>query len=75
MNGPIKRIWVVRDPSPTSVLVDVLFMCTPSSLHNYARGCQPGDWEREHTTLYFDEPEARADALQRLAARKEAKVA
>jgi hypothetical protein len=64
----IVRLWIVRDPSPVSTLVDIVFETTPAKLPNYIRGCQPGDWEGERHAMYTEESAAMADARARLAA-------
>jgi len=67
----IDRLWIVRDPSPVSTLIDIVFETSPARLANYIRGCQPSEWVIENHAMYTDEAEAMADARARLAARAE----
>lgn len=66
----INRLWLVRDPSPVSVLADIVFETDPIKIANYIRGCLPAQWVIENHAMYTDEGEAMADARARLAARQ-----
>ena len=65
----LNRVWVVRDPSPVSELVDILFETIVAKLPAYVIGTGITQWEHENTTLYTEEGEARRDAANRLAKR------
>lgn len=67
----LSRLWVVRNPGPTSTLQDIVFDFDPSSdmLENYMRGGSHGSWSREGHDLYTSEAEAKREARRRLAAR------
>ena len=62
----IRRLWVVRDPSPVSELGDIMYEVTVARLPEYVIGTGAERWRAEHTTFYTDEAEARADAEARL---------
>jgi hypothetical protein len=64
-------VWMVRDPSPKSLLEDIVWEQDVARLGRYVWGSGQGVWEAERTTLYTDEGEAMADAKARLAQREE----
>ena len=64
----INTLWVVRNPTPRSILVDVLYRVdSPNELARIVVGTGASLWAEEHTTLYTTEKEALADAKARLA--------
>jgi hypothetical protein len=67
----LAKVWIVRDPSPNSVVEDVCWEQDVARLGRYVWGSGQGVWEAERTTLYTDEGEAMADAKARLARRAE----
>jgi hypothetical protein len=67
----LAKVWMVRDPSPNSVLEDVCWEQDVTRLGRYVWGSGQGVWEEERTSLYTDEGEAMADAKARLAQRGE----
>ena len=62
----IDRLWVVTDPTPNSVIEDILFDTSPVRFPYYVIGTGADRWRAENTTLYTEEAEARADAEARL---------
>ena len=62
----LAALWIVRDPSPHSELVDVVFEMDVSRLGNYVLGSGPGTWEREHHTVFSEKDEAVAEGIRRL---------
>jgi hypothetical protein len=60
-----KAVWIVRDPGPTSELVDIFWETTFGELPKSVLGAGQR-WYDENTTLYDDEVEAREDAEARL---------
>jgi len=66
MTGRIDKFWVVRDPSPISVLVDIFFEATPKSIGRYVIGGGLPSWEQENHTFYADRGSALRDAQARL---------
>lgn len=67
--GRLEEVWVVRDPSPLSVLEDILFKATPNELARVVLGSGLDTWVFENHTFYDNADDARADALHRLQAR------
>jgi hypothetical protein len=63
----LAKVWMVRDPSPNSVIEDVCWEQDVTRLGRYVWGSGQGVWEAERTTFYTDEKEAMADAKARLA--------
>ena len=61
--GPKDKFWVVTDPSPLSVLSDVLFAASLADLLLQFRGGLTLD---QHPTLFTDCAEAEAEAMARL---------
>jgi hypothetical protein len=62
----LAALWIVRDPTPDSELVDVVFNIDVHRLGNYVLGAGPGTWEREHHTVFSEKDEAVAEAIRRL---------
>lgn len=62
--GPIKKLWVVTDPTPVSEIGDILFETDAAGLILQIRG---GLAPKSHPALYLDRPTAEIDALARLA--------
>jgi len=78
----LKTVWVVKDPGKDSELIDICFdlqiqgggFAGASQFFSYIRGVGgAGNWERENTTMYTGENEAREDAIRRLQRRDEAR--
>jgi hypothetical protein len=67
----LDTVWLVRDPSPISVIEDICWGQEVRRLERYVWGSGQGVWEAERTTMYSDREEAMADAKARLAAMKE----
>jgi hypothetical protein len=65
---PILHLWIVRNPTVSSILADVLFHLPVDDLGDYAVGAGVGTWKAECHTLWLDEAEATADAQARLRA-------
>jgi len=66
----LTTIWVVRDPSPLSIMADILYRVdSPNEMARVIIGTGYDQFMAEHTTFYTDEAEARADAEQRMANR------
>jgi len=65
---PITTCWIVRNPTASSILTDILFSLPTDDLGDYAVGAGVGTWRREMHTVYLSEDEARADAEARLRA-------
>jgi hypothetical protein len=63
----LAKVWVVRDATPNSTLVDICWEQDVTRLGRYVWGSGQGVWEEERTTLYTDKKEAMADATARLA--------
>jgi hypothetical protein len=62
----LSAIYIVRDPTPGSVLADILYETTIDRLWCYCGGSGPGSWSAEHTAVYTDGDEAYADAAERI---------
>lgn len=62
----LDAIWVGRDPSPISELVDTVFHIEVARLGNYILGAGPGTWERERHTVFSEKDEAVAEGIRRL---------
>lgn len=62
----LAALWIVRDASPDSELVDVVFNIDVYRLGNYVLGAGPGTWEREHHTVFSEKDEAVAEGVRRL---------
>ena len=62
----LAALWIVRDASPNSELVDVVFEIDVHRLGNYVLGGGPGTWEREHHTVFTEKDEAVAEGIRRL---------
>ena len=64
------RLWIVTDPTPVSVIEDVLHPCTLPQLENIMLGtamrCGRQRMSDANLTIYTDEAEAREDAEARL---------
>ena len=63
-----RPIWVVRDPSECSCLVDILYRTTLAELPRYIIGAGLDRWESEHHTIHDNKREAILDADRRLLA-------
>ncbi len=67
------KLWIVTDPTPESVIEDVLHPCTLPELENIMLGtamrCGKQRLSDANLTIYTDETEARTDAESRLDAR------
>jgi len=67
------RLWIVTDPSPVSVIEDVLHPCTLPQLENIMLGtamrCGKQRMSDANLTIYTNAADAEADAEARLAAR------
>ena len=67
------KLWIVTDPTPVSVIEDVLHPCTLPQLENIMIGsamrCHKQRMSDANLTIYTDETEARIDAEARMAAR------
>ncbi len=63
--GPDDKFWVVVDPSPESVIEDVLFRASPWDLERQFRG---GLTMASNPTIFTKEDEARTEAQRRLRA-------
>jgi hypothetical protein len=68
MDITLKKIWVVRDPSPISELIDIVFETTLQKLPQYVLGTGPS-WYSETPRFYDNERDALKDAEARLASR------
>lgn len=66
----LDTVWLVRDPSPISVIEDICWEQEVRRLGCYVWGSGQGVWEAERTTMYSDREEAMADAKARLASMK-----
>ena len=62
----LAALWIVRDATPNSELVDVVFEIDVHRLGNYVLGAGPGTWEREHHTVFTEKDEAVAEGIRRL---------
>ena len=62
----LAALWIVRDATPNSELVDVVFNIDVHRLGNYVLGAGPGTWEREHHTVFSEKDEAVAEGIRRL---------
>ena len=62
----LAALWIVRDATPNSELVDVVFEIDVHRLGNYVLGAGPGTWEREHHTVFSEKNEAVAEGIRRL---------
>ena len=62
----LAALWIVRDATPNSELVDVVFEIDVHQLGNYVLGVGPGTWEREHHTVFSEKNEAVAEGIRRL---------
>ena len=63
----LSKLWVVRDPTRVSTMVDILFSVTSDELPRVILGTGLGTWVEEHTTLYTTKLEASVDAHARMA--------
>jgi len=61
----IKKVWVVRDPTPESEMVDILYETDIPGLIDFLLGSKRGTWKRENSSLYDNKTEALADAENR----------
>lgn len=62
----VETLWVVRDPTPESILEDICFKAdTPKYLAMVILGAGTACLD-ENLTLYTEEAEARKDAKNRL---------
>jgi len=68
-----KKVWFVRDPGPSSEMVDIFWETTFEKCINHIIGTGGNRWMKENTTWYDNEREAKADAEKRMA--KKAKKA
>lgn len=66
--GPKEKFWVVTDPTPVSVLGDILFAASLEDLRLQFLG---GFSTEQNPTLFTDQAEATAEAMVRLQARQE----
>ena len=64
--GPRDKFWVVTDPTPESILVDILFAASLTDLLMQFKG---GLTLAENPTLLTDRAEAETEALRRLDSR------
>ena len=66
-------IWIVTDPTPVSVIEDVLHSCTLPQLENIilgaAMGCARQRMSVANLTIYTSAADAEEDAEARMAAR------
>jgi hypothetical protein len=62
----IEKIWMVRDPSDISEMVDILYETDVHELARIIMGTGLHTWESEHTTLYTEAGEAKRDAEARM---------
>ncbi len=62
----LKTVWIVRDPSPQSELLDIVFEMNVPRLGDYVIGGGPGVWQREHHAVFTDKDEAVAEGIRRL---------
>ena len=60
---PKDKFWVVTDPTPESILVDILFAASLTDLLLQFKG---GLTLAENPTLFTDRTEAETEALRRL---------
>ena len=65
------KLWIVTDPTPVSIIKDVLHPCTLPELENIIIGAALGRvrFTDKNLTIYTHEHEARADAEARMAPR------
>ncbi len=64
-----QKVWIVTDARPTSTIADVMSETTLNDMANMARGgLEPA---RENLCLYTERTAALADALDRLARKRE----
>jgi len=62
----LPTLWVVIDPTPDSLLIDILWKTTTDRLPEYILGSGAARWRKEHAALHDDEQSAKKDALARL---------
>ena len=62
----LPTLWVVMDPTPDSLLIDILWKTTTDRLPEYILGSGAARWRKEHAALHDDEQSAKKDALARL---------
>lgn len=70
--GALATVWIVRDPSSTSTLRDILHEQDVLGLSDYIHGAEMsrrGAWVVEDHKVYTDHVAALKDATERLAAR------
>jgi len=67
----ITKLWVVKDPTPDSEMIDIVFEMDMNKLGNYIAGGPHGAWAKENHTAYTEEGEAKKDAGLRMKARNE----
>ena len=65
------KFWVVTNPTPDSVIEDILFQTDLKGLENQIIGAERGGYRMtdRDMVIHFDDIAARADAEERLAAR------
>lgn len=61
----IKTVWVVRDPSEHSSMIDIVSEVDPLTLGTLAIGTGASRWKQERTTLHDDAKSAVQDAHER----------
>ena len=61
--GPDDKFWVVTDPTPESVLEDIVFQTSLRGLERQFRG---GLTMASNPTLFTEETEAKLEAQRRL---------
>ena len=66
--APIRHLWIVRNPTTTSVLADILWRQDIDDLDHYVFGIGRHTWAAEMHTVYLSKDEARADAEARIQA-------
>jgi len=65
--GPNEKFWVVTDPTPESILVDILFAASLTDLLIQFKGGLTLD---QNPTIFTDRTEAETEALRRLDSRE-----
>ena len=71
----LKTVWIVRDASPDSMLLDIFWEQPINRIDDYIRGTPPRGWNGEKHTVYTEEAEAKKDAEKRLEKAKKKKTA
>jgi hypothetical protein len=63
----LSKVWLVRDPSRTSTLVDICWEQEVARLDRYVLGSPGNAWTNENHAMFATEKEAKEEAGKRLA--------